>query len=161
MRIKRSSDISPYLPAATCQLFLLPDYVGLGCSSIAWTVGPPIMTEPPRSVFGYRSRSSSPLFVRVAIRMRRVRRRSPLLVPRGKIAITRRDLGDKRIWRIDTLPPVANTETATKLHETSSPFPRYVYIHTGFGNLLKMYYHQFHSVAPSRLHLRFTSHCKG
>lgn len=52
--------------------------------------------------------------------MQRVRGRSLLLVSHGKIAITRRGLVDKRIWRIGMPPPVANTEIATRKHKLSS-----------------------------------------
>jgi len=81
------------------------------------------------------------LFVRV-VAMRRVRRHSPLLMSHAKIAITRRVLVDKRIWRIDTPPPVAKTETATV------PISSRGYIR-GSGALPKVYnnnFYQCHSV---------------
>lgn len=95
-------------PTRSSTVLLLPDLVWLGRSGIS-AVGPSITTEHPHSFF--RSKSSLRQFVRVAA-MRR--RRNPPLVPHVKIAISRQALADKRIWRIGTPPPVANTETVTK-----------------------------------------------
>src|SRR5260370_31514618 len=93
-----------------------------------------------KSRFVVRSRSSLHLSVSVTA-MRRVRRHSLLLVSHGKIAITRRGLVDKRIWRIGMPPPVANTEIATRKHKLSSTV-----VYTGRGQSVRNNYYQCHSV---------------